>query len=256
MARRKSKRPCSVDECAGLSVARGWCRRHYNAWHATGEPFIRSDAHARCETCGAAVFRAKSTGPTPKYCSPTCRRVPATVASLARQREHTRAVRPICPVGGCVELVPFRKHLCPTHAKERAALRSPDSTSRECSELECCRPVRARGVCSMHHKRLLRAEGKLGDSWNDRRRRNDQTRRARKMGAFVEAVDLNVVMLRDGYLCGICGDEVEPSLKHPDPLSRSLDHIVPLARGGLHSYSNTQLAHLGCNVSKGASVAA
>jgi 5-methylcytosine-specific restriction endonuclease McrA len=34
-----------------------------------------------------------------------------------------------------------------------------------------------------------------------------------------------------------------------------LDHIVPLARGGEHSYANTQPAHPTCNRRKGAKVA-
>ena len=32
----------------------------------------------------------------------------------------------------------------------------------------------------------------------------------------------------------------------------SIDHIVPLSWGGLHSWANVQLAHHGCNTAKGA----
>jgi 5-methylcytosine-specific restriction endonuclease McrA len=122
-----------------------------------------------------------------------------------------------------------------------------------CEEHGCDRPVRARGVCNMHYKTQLRAEGRLPDGpWDERRRMNDQARRARKMDAFVEHVSLDVVAERDGFSCGICREPVDMSIAYPDPFSRSLDHVVPLARGGAHSYSNTQLAHLRCNVSKGA----
>lgn len=34
----------------------------------------------------------------------------------------------------------------------------------------------------------------------------------------------------------------------------SVDHIVPLAKGGLHSWDNVQLAHFKCNTLKGARV--
>lgn len=40
--------------------------------------------------------------------------------------------------------------------------------------------------------------------------------------------------------------------KYPESLSASLDHRVPLAKGGKHSMANCQLAHLDCNVLKGA----
>lgn len=35
----------------------------------------------------------------------------------------------------------------------------------------------------------------------------------------------------------------------------TLDHVVPLARGGEHSYRNVKLAHPLCNSRKGAKVA-
>jgi HNH endonuclease len=38
----------------------------------------------------------------------------------------------------------------------------------------------------------------------------------------------------------------------PDPLSKSLDHLIPLSRGGTHEPANVSLAHLRCNVSRGA----
>jgi hypothetical protein len=40
-------------------------------------------------------------------------------------------------------------------------------------------------------------------------------------------------------------------LRHPDRMSVSLDHVVPLSRGGSHSWENVRCAHLSCNVAKG-----
>jgi hypothetical protein len=34
----------------------------------------------------------------------------------------------------------------------------------------------------------------------------------------------------------------------------SIDHMIPVVRGGLHSWKNVKLAHVGCNASKGAKV--
>ena len=48
--------------------------------------------------------------------------------------------------------------------------------------------------------------------------------------------------------CAICGGEVDFSLKYPDPYSATIDHIVPLHKGGHpSSLENLQLAHLRCN---------
>jgi 5-methylcytosine-specific restriction endonuclease McrA len=65
-----------------------------------------------------------------------------------------------------------------------------------------------------------------------------------------EDIDPTAVFERDGWICGICGKKVNPRLKYPDPRSASLDHIVPLNKGGDHVWSNVQLAHFGCNSGK------
>jgi hypothetical protein len=58
------------------------------------------------------------------------------------------------------------------------------------------------------------------------------------------------VFERDGWRCGLCGGAVNPALRHPDPLSASLDHRTPIAKGGGHTRANVQCAHLRCNLSK------
>lgn len=81
--------------------------------------------------------------------------------------------------------------------------------------------------------------------------RNRQARRARLRGAFVDRIDPVVVYKRDKWRCGICGEQVTASLVYPDPMSPSIDHMVPLHLGGKHAWGNVQLAHLICNVRKG-----
>lgn len=167
----------------------------------------------------------------------------------------------ICKEDACVNPVPRHSRYCPPCAEsrrkaQRAATR--DSSTLVCCEIDCDRPVRARSVCNMHYKRLLRAEGRLvSPAWDDRRRNNYHARRARLAGGRNgDAVMLAELLARDGYKCGICGDSVDADAAYPDPLSKSIDHIVPLSRGGAHSPENCQLAHLRCNVSKGAKLAA
>lgn len=53
-------------------------------------------------------------------------------------------------------------------------------------------------------------------------------------------------------ICAICGKPVDFSLKFPDPMSATCDHIIPIDRGGdPSSIDNLQLAHLCCNREKG-----
>lgn len=72
-------------------------------------------------------------------------------------------------------------------------------------------------------------------------------RRALKRGATIEAVDRNEVYLRAGGICGICNKHV--------PLDKmTIDHVIPLIKGGAHSMQNVQIAHLSCNSAKGSKI--
>lgn len=52
-------------------------------------------------------------------------------------------------------------------------------------------------------------------------------------------------------VCAICGRPVDFKLKFPHPMSPTIDHIVPIAKGGHPSdIDNLQLAHLCCNRAK------
>ncbi len=52
-------------------------------------------------------------------------------------------------------------------------------------------------------------------------------------------------------ICGICGKPVDMTLRYPNPMSKTVDHIVPINRGGHPSdIENLQLAHLACNLEK------
>ena len=77
-------------------------------------------------------------------------------------------------------------------------------------------------------------------------------RRARMKEAFVENVVAARVFRRDKWICGICGTAVSQLNDRKLVDIASLDHIIPISKGGEHSYANTQLAHLSCNLSKGA----
>ncbi|MDG3012389.1 HNH endonuclease [Rhodococcus sp. D2-41] len=70
-------------------------------------------------------------------------------------------------------------------------------------------------------------------------------------GGATEVIERFEIGERDGWKCGICQGRINHSLRHPDPKSASLDHIVPISVGGTHTRENVQIAHLVCNVRKG-----
>lgn len=76
-------------------------------------------------------------------------------------------------------------------------------------------------------------------------------RRARLAKATVGEIDLAALWVDCDGTCYLCGEAINAGLAHPDPMSKSLDHILPLAKGGAHAQENLAWTHTRCNVRKG-----
>jgi len=74
--------------------------------------------------------------------------------------------------------------------------------------------------------------------------------RARKRAQGFERVYPDVVYERDSYICQICYKPVDLNVNPKTRTAPSLDHIIPISKGGAHSYANIQTAHIGCNARK------
>jgi hypothetical protein len=55
---------------------------------------------------------------------------------------------------------------------------------------------------------------------------------------------------RDGWICQLCRQPVDASLRWPNKWMATIDHIVQIAHGGPDTPDNVQLAHLSCNSRK------
>lgn len=78
-------------------------------------------------------------------------------------------------------------------------------------------------------------------------RLKNERRNARKLGVFVEDVDLDIVYERDKGICYLCH-------LHVDRKDASREHVIPVVRRGAHSYDNVRLAHKRCNSAKGTTI--
>jgi len=220
----KVERPvvlCGVDGCSRVVNARGLCKTHRSRQRAHGDPTINrqhspSRKEAVCTYCHRTFMAAKGA----KFCGDLC----------ARRHKTGRTT-----TANCSE--------CAVHFERR-----PRSTSPCCSDE--CRVARL--------KRLIRAkneERKATIEYHEGRRLVQQRRRARIRSALVESFTFLEIAERDGWVCGLCSAPVVRELRYPDPHSPTIDHVIPLAKGGPHTRGNVQLAHLRCNISKGARTA-
>lgn len=79
------------------------------------------------------------------------------------------------------------------------------------------------------------------DEWDPRRGRSG--RPIRRLRQIVYAREI----------CWLCGKPVDYTVPKRHPQAPSLDHRVPLSRGGHPTdLGNAELAHYGCNSSRGA----
>ncbi|MGW1160374.1 HNH endonuclease [Streptomyces sp. NPDC002519] len=158
-----------------------------------------------------------------------------------------------CTEPGCPNRLRARG-LCSTHYNRKHQPNRHASTHVACTvcATPILRPRKAdrRPICSVDCRRVLQfglGATHVGSyDWA-----TDAVRRAEQAGAVVvERFDRLQVFERDGWTCCRCSRPIDPDASPFDPTSPTVDHIVPLSRGGEHSLRNAQTLCLGCNSSK------
>lgn len=80
-----------------------------------------------------------------------------------------------------------------------------------------------------------------------------KTLRRRRELAEYEAIDPIQVLTRDRWVCQLCGIKTPRALRGTnEPNAPELDHVIPLALGGSHTWGNLQCLCRTCNGKKGA----
>ena len=86
-------------------------------------------------------------------------------------------------------------------------------------------------------------------------RQHDLRRRIKNKSNINNDISLEKLMQRDEGICKICGRQVDTEDYYYTDEGYfiagenypSIDHIIPLAKGGTHTWNNVQLAHRHCN---------
>lgn len=198
-----------------------------------------STKKAPCSECGLPAWKSKGkTSATHKHCQ---------VSAHGTKARYTAGCR-------CEEC---RAEVRARHADYMARRRAENPTALQCEEPDCTSTRKAHGLCVKHLKRKQRADGTWkpspSDQWDTPKRLAlYKTRKATIRGATATGNHFTVDQLieRDGRDCGICGLPI-PDVKYPDMASASIDHIVPISRGGEHSTTNARATHLRCNIARG-----
>jgi len=64
-------------------------------------------------------------------------------------------------------------------------------------------------------------------------------------------ISADVLIERDGNFCHICLTEIDLSLARNSRFGATIDHVIPVSKGGADTLDNMKLAHWICNIKKG-----
>lgn len=169
------------------------------------------------------AFQAKAAAPYSRILIATCKGCCRQFTSRRVLQYCSDACR---PSSTWPSQLPASK-TCRTCAKDYVPMQTGGAPSAYCSS--DCRDVAA-AAC----KRIGKAK-----------------RQALLVAATVEDVDPYVVFTRDRWRCCLCGARTPRAKRGTyDDDAPELDHIIPLAKKGEHSYRNTQCACRSCNNKK------
>jgi 5-methylcytosine-specific restriction endonuclease McrA len=188
----------------------------------------------RCPQCNKAFYKRDKHRHARTHCSSYC----ASLTSSAKRRGSGR--RAPCPRCGTSFIV-WPPGV--SHARKTCGCKPPKKQPRPYQLLTikclwCCREFKGNKTTRFCGQRCFK--------------RNEISRKhLRRRGLIGQpTVALEVVYQRDRGVCQLCHRCVAPDRNRPKRDWPTVDHIIPLSKGGPHDYSNTQLAHFGCNSAK------
>lgn len=212
------------------------CRRVYSNRNKVSRYVKKAPIAFVCECCGRMAFTNK---PNAKYCSDECKHksewqhqveskygsVEAYQAELKRKKQKRQ--------------LDFAKR----KQEERKRRIEEHTVQKEC--IVCGKPFTtlnpAQKTCSKEcGKRLSYA-----------RKQN----RIPKEQIVDKDITLEALYRRDSGVCYLCGqrcdwNDRDTKANIVGKNYPTIDHIIPVARGGLHSWNNVRLAHFWCNTMK------
>lgn len=193
-------------------------------------------ADLRCKVCGEVFNRAMGSIRHGRVACPKCaKRKADEVRAVREEEERIKAAE--------AEAKRIEK-------AERRAEREREAEEKRKARIHPC------PVCGSLTDRPKycseRCAKKVANAYGELRRRN-----LIKSAMVDKDITVDGLYIRDKGRCAICGGHcdwddytVRNGTKVCGDWYPSVDHIIPLAKGGLHSWDNVQLAHRRCNWEK------
>ena len=218
---------CKYKDCDRIHSAKGYCVKHY--YYAQRHGLLKRPA-CKLEDCTAPSF-------VNGYCNKHNLRYKRHGDPYFRKKAaNGETASKVCCVHGCEKNCQVSDY-CGLHYHRINKYGDP-----------FVKVTKANGEATKESQRLLIRKAYQRYSKTPygrvRKRYSDAKRRILKFGGSPEAIS------RKGFIelwrqddCGICGEYI-------DEKDKTIDHIIPLSRGGTILLDNMQVAHLKCNLRK------
>lgn len=237
------KRLADIIESKGLEYVGGYSGK-------------RGKVLIRCKKCGAEFERTVSFLQNGNVICPECQKREA----VEREEERRRISKQNAEVRRLEQ--EWHRMTHPPKDERREKLLDKTGICEVCGKpytvreyVESCglKYARDNGVCSAECKKI-KTRQIVKESHKGRQ--DSHRHRAKKFGcAYDGTVTLKKLIKRDGLRCAICGGMCDPNdhswSKYFGATSPTIDHIIPMAKGGGHTWDNVQVAHAICNSYKG-----
>ena len=224
-------RGCAVAGCVNRHCCKGLCKTHYN--RRFGAPDTDPKISVPCAYCGKACWKRRSQlrRYAQSYCSMRC------VANGVHGLTTGTTLTPFRPEPALARAIQsFDRAHYRSHRRQRTFRSGP-----------CL--ICGTNFTSLNLDRTCSASCQAIHA-SDRKHAAKHRRRARMRDAYRADVIRSDIWTRDKFTCQLCGHALDMGEAVPHPLAPTIDHIVPLARGGTHEPSNVQAAHFLCNAVK------
>lgn len=182
----------------------------------------------KCVICGKLISNKK-------YCSKEC-----------QEKEFTITINKCIECGKEFETTNKASNYCSDKCKEIRNNRVYIRICRQCGE-EFKTKNEQRYYCS---KKCIK-------KYTNNKSKKNRDIRLKNNGEIDNSISLEKLIKRDKNICYLCGKECDSNdfvienrnfivgSEHP-----SIDHVIPIAKGGTHTWDNIKLAHIKCNTKK------
>lgn len=108
-------------------------------------------------------------------------------------------------------------------------------------------------ICIECGTRFIAKYGRKCCSVECRKKRNNRLQdinrrhKLKENGKINWSITLKKLYKRDKGICHLCGKKVDMNLDINDNWYGSIDHVIPVSKGGTHTWDNVKLAHRKCN---------